>query len=271
MKAGLIGCGSIGSYVAKALDDGAVEGMELAYLCDIDEKKAAALAGKLKKKPTAVPNVEEMLAGGADVIIEAASREAVKQNAVKILKHKISFVVMSVGAFADDKLLTQVKKTLKNGGRLYLPSGAIAGLDGIKSAAAGGIKKIELTTTKPVKALEDSKYLKEKGISLQGLKKPKTVFEGNAREAAKAFPKTINVSVALSLAGIGLEETGVRIIADPKAKVNAHEIKVEGESGGLTTKTTNTPMPGNPKTSYLAALSAVATLKNITSGIRVGN
>ena len=66
---------------------------------------------------------------------------------------------------------------------------------------------------------------------------------------------------ALSIVGIGPVETRVRIIADPRATANSHEVVAEGAFGRLQSMTENMPSPRNAKSSYLASLSACAELR----------
>jgi aspartate dehydrogenase len=127
-----------------------------------------------------------------------------------------------------------------------------------------------LRTTKPPKALENAPYLKEKNISLKDLKEKKLVFQGNALQAIRGFPANVNTAVAVSLAGIGAEKTTVEIVADPQSTRNIHEISAEGEFGKLYFKVENLPSPENPRTSLLAAFSAIATLKSITKPMVIG-
>ena len=108
------------------------------------------------------------------------------------------------------------------------------------------------------------------GIKLETIEKETLLFEGTASEAVKAFPANVNVAATISLAGIGFERTKVRVIADPTLSRNVHEITVEGEFGKLSTRVENLPSPENPKTSYLAALSAISTLKKILSPVQIG-
>ncbi len=109
-----------------------------------------------------------------------------------------------------------------------------------------------------------------KNIDLDSIKKEKVIFEGTADKAVKAFPKNINVSAVLSLAGVGAKRTKVRIICSPGSRRNIHEIEAKGEFGRISVKTENVPSPDNPKTSYLTALSAIATVKGIIDGVRIG-
>ena len=132
------------------------------------------------------------------------------------------------------------------------------------------VNRATLITRKPTQGLIDAPYLQQNSIDLASINQETVVFEGSATEAVKGFPKNINVCAALSLAGIGALQTKVKIIAVPRSNVNSHEIELEGDFGRLVTRTENRPTPTNPKTSYLASLSAVATLKNILSAVKVG-
>jgi len=166
---------------------------------------------------------------------------------------------MSVGALADEGLFNELLEILnKTGRRIYIPSGAIAGLDGVKAAKTKGIESVELTTRKPPTEL---------GTTTD---KETVLYEGPAREGIKKFPKNVNVAATLSLAGVGFDRTKLRIIADPRVDKNIHEIRVKGIFGGFNIKMENLPSPNNPKTSYLAAMSAIATLKGITGAVRLG-
>jgi len=272
LKVALIGCGSIGTTLAKAIDAGKAGDVKLVWLYDLKPEKSRALAKKLRSNPKIAKGVAEIYADkAADLVIEAASQKAVTQYALDVLKSGKDLMVMSVGAFGDEKLLRSVRRASERSGRkVYVPSGAILGIDGVKAAMLGEIEEAVLTTRKPPAALAYSAYLQERGTNLVGLKKPLVVFEGTAREAVRAFPESINVAATLSLAGIGLDKTRVRIIADPSLDRNVHEIRVRGEAGEFTTEARNVPSPENPRTSYLAALSAIRALCNLTETIRIG-
>jgi len=272
LKVALIGCGTIGSVLARAIDKGRAGEAELAWLYDLKPEKSEALAKKLRSKPRIAKNVTEIYADKTvGMVIEAASQLAVEQYSTDVLRSGKDLTVMSVGAFADERLLKSVRSAAEQSGhKIYIPSGAVLGIDGVKAAELGEIEEVTLSTRKPPAALAYSTYLEEHGIKLRGLKKARTVFDGPARKAVKAFPRSVNVAATLSLAGIGLDKTRVRVIADPKLRRNVHEIRVRGKAGEFVTKTQNVPFPDAPKTSYLAALSAVRTLRNLSESIRVG-
>ncbi len=265
LKIGIIGCGAIGSELSKAIGCRIPEA-SLAALADIDEGKARKLADSLSGNPQVLPPGD--LIDRVDLVVECASASASAEIAEKALSRGKDILVMSVGGLLGKENLFRLAR--QKNCRLYLPSGALAGLDGVKSAAAGRIDSVTLTTRKPPAGLRGAPYLAREDINLDSLREEKVVFEGTAEEAVKGFPRNINVAAALSLAGIGATETRVRIVADPKISRNVHEIEIEGEFGRLVSRTENLPSPSNPKTSFLAILSAIATLKAIVSPVRIG-
>lgn len=272
MKVAIIGCGAIGTVLARAIDGGRAGDAELRWIYDLKSKKSEALVKKLRSKPKIAKSASEICADkSVGLVVEAASQLAVKQYSRSILRSDKDLMVMSVGAFADDKLLKQVRAAAeRNGRRMYIPSGAVLGIDGVKAAELGGIQKVILTTRKPPSALMYSDYLRKRHIKLKGLKRPRVVFDGSARKAVKTFPLSVNVAATLSLAGIGLDKTRVRVIADPTTKRNVHQIRVQGNSGEFVTEARNMPFPDTSRTSYLAALSAIRTLRNLSETIRIG-
>ena len=272
LRVGLIGCGSIGTIIAKAIDEGKIEDVELVVVYDIVREHAERLISKLLKKPVISANADELInRDDIQLVIEAASQEAVRQYALKVLQKDKDFMVMSTGALLDDGFFDQVLTLAKKKGRkVYIPSGAIVGLDNVKSAAMGEVYEVVLKTRKPPLSFEGASLIKDKNIDLNAIKEPLLLFRGTAREAVKLFPSNINVAASLSLAGVGADKTQVEIIADPEMKNIIHEIYVRGEFGEFKTKTVNKRFPENPKTSFIAALSALATLKKIASNVVVG-
>ena len=269
---GLIGCGAIGTIIAKAIDEGKVGDVELVIVYDIIREHAEELVGKLLRKPIISNSSDELIESrDLQLVIEAASQGAVRQYALKVLEEEKDFMVMSTGALVDNDLFEQVLDVAKERKRkVYIPSGAIVGLDNVKSAAMGGIYEATLTTRKPPSSFEGAPFIEDRKIDLPAVKEPMLLYEGTAREAVNLFPSNINVAASLSLAGVGADKTRVKIIADPGIKDIIHEIHVRGEFGEFKTRTINKRFPENPKTSYIAALSAIATLKKIASNIIVG-
>ncbi len=266
-KVGIIGCGTIGSQLARAIEKRFCERAELLALCDIDTDKAKRLKAASSLNPE-ILSIDELI-NACELVIEAASVSVSYEVAQKALQQSKDVMIMSVGGILDgyEQLFTLARA---KGGHIYLPSGAIAGLDAVKAASIAKINKVTLITRKPAQGLAGAPYLAEKNIDLTGIKGETVIFEGRACEAIKGFPKNVNVCAALSLAGIGAEKTMVRIVTSPDYKANIHEIQLEGEFGKLVARTENLPSPENPRTSFLASLSAIATLKNILDEVKIG-
>jgi aspartate dehydrogenase len=181
-------------------------------------------------------------------------------------------MIMSVGALANPEVLTRLLCTAqKLNRRIYVPTGAIAGIDAIRSAR-DLIERITLTTTKSPKALAGAPFFEIKGIKAEAIDRRTEIYSGPASEAVKLFPANVNVAAVLRLAGIGAERTQVRIVADPDALTNKHSIVATGSFGEIEINVNNVQSPGNPKTSYLAVLSAIECLRSICDDmLRIGS
>lgn len=267
---GLFGCGTIGTEIARSVAEGRVD-VEIRCVYDRNpEKRTRVLELFDDNQPIAVESPEELL--DADMVIEAAGADAVETIAADALSSGCDCMILSAGAFADSALQARVFDAADAGSStLFVPSGAIAGLDAVKAAAfTGELESVALTTTKPPTGLEGAPYLESERIDLEAIDEPTVVFEGSANEAAVGFPSNINVAMALSLAGIGSAKTTVRIVADPDEENNVHRITADGEMGSIETTVRNVPSPTNPKTSYLAAVSAIEKLRSLETAVSVG-
>ena len=267
LKIGLVGCGAIGAEIARAIDCGNIAA-ELVAVFDRNEERAQELMADLLAKPLLL-SLEDLVER-SEIVVEAASQRAVPEVAKAALTRGRDLMIMSVGALLDGDLRQMVEDLAKEHGcRVYLPSGAISGLDGLKSASAGRIDLVTLTTTKNPRGFLGAPYVRDKEIDLDAIREATVIFEGSAEEAVRAFPANVNVAATLSLTARGAR-VRVKIVADPKIDVNIHQITAEGEFGRITTRVENVPSPRNPKTSYLAALSAIATLRSMAEPIKVG-
>lgn len=266
IKVGIIGCGTIGTELARSCTTRMREAIVLAGICDTDEEKARLLAKALKGN---VPVLKiDALIEKTDLIAEAASASVSADILDKAIKAKKDILIMSIGGLlGKEKLLD---KAAAAGIRVFLPSGALCGVDGLKSAAVGKISSVTLTTRKPPKGLVGAPYLKNKGMDPLAIKEETVIFEGSAEEAVAGFPQNVNVCAVLSLAGIGGKNTRVKIITSPAFTKNIHEVEIEGESGRIVTRTENAPSASNPRTSRLAVFSAIATLEGAARSVRIG-
>ncbi|MBP7056076.1 MAG: aspartate dehydrogenase [Candidatus Omnitrophica bacterium] len=266
IRIGIVGCGTIGSAIAQACFGRLKDRVSLVALSDSDPAKSADLRKKLKSD---VPSVDlDQLVKKSDLVVEAASSKVSSLVLGMCIEAGRDCLVMSVGGLVgNDDLL---KKANELGVKVFIPSGAICGVDGLKSASCGTIESVILTTRKPIKGLEGAPYIKDKKLDLASIKTETVIFEGNAEEAVRAFPQNVNVSAVLSLAGIGPKKTIVRIVTSPEYSKNVHEVEISGEFGKITTRTENIPSKTNPKTSAMAFFSAIATLEGITRSVRIG-
>ena len=265
-KIGVIGCGTIGREIASAVHSGQVRAL-LAGVADQTPEIANAV---MKEAGIAVPCMSvEALLDACDIAVEATSQAAAAVILEAALARGRDLVLLSAGALLPHYRKIRARADAA-GCVIYVPSGALAGLDGVKGAVIGEVDTVTLTTTKPPEGLVGVKYLEKKGIDVLSFDAPTEVFSGTAREAVPLFPANINVAAALSMAGAGPDKTRVRIIADPFCTRNTHELRVQGTFGALTTRTENLPALFNPKTSAMAALSAIALLREITSSLRIG-
>lgn len=263
-KIGLLGCGAIGEQIALAIDSGKIPAT-LTHVYDVSRDSAENLVSKLKTKPEIVENSHLLSSYPVNIVVEAASQDAVKDVALSVLQNKRDLMIMSVGALLDESIYDVLSAACSDFKRtIFLPSGAIAGLDGLKSVK-DDLKSISITTTKNPRSLKGAKFFENNNLDLDSLKQSTVIFDGTAKEAVNLFPANINVAALLSLVGIGSEKTSVKIIADPNTDKNTHHIEASGKFGKMTFIIENFPDPNNPKTSRLAILSAIETLKKYCS------
>ena len=269
-RIGLLGCGAIGTQIALAIDSGKIPAT-LTHVYDIDRSHAENLVSKLKQKPEIVDNSHLLSSNPVELVVEAASQDAVRNDAVSILQNKKDMMIMSAGALLDESVFEVISDACRDFGKtVYLPSGAIAGLDALK-AVKDELKSVILVTTKNPNSLKDAPFFDSSDIDPGKISEPIILFDGSAKEAVSLFPKNVNVSALLSMVGLGGNNTSVRVVADPNTSKNTHMIEANGKFGNLIITVENVPDSTNPKTSRLATLSAIELLRQIcTKGVQIG-
>lgn len=275
-KVALFGCGTIGREIALAVDSGKVNNATIVTLVDSVDHRADTLRSNLQNSnPSTFTDFSKFVYSSsfkdADIIVEAASQDAVNSFGKKIVEAGKSLMIMSVGALGDPFFLSEMLDiAYQNGSHIYVPTGAIAGIDAIRSVKHL-LDSVVLTTTKNPIALAGAPFFNLTKINVYEITEKTVIYDGNAADAVKKFPANINVAAILSLAGIGIKRTKVKIIADPYTDVNQHEITATGKFGEMTVIVRNKPSPNNPKTSFLAVLSAIECLRSICDdSIRIG-
>jgi aspartate dehydrogenase len=271
MKVALLGGGTIARLVLEQAAGGRLPGVQLAGLVGrTPGSKGAALAREFGL--AYFVGIAPLLERRPDAVLEAASHEAVRQHVVPLLRAGVSVVVLSAGALADRALHETVEAAAKAGGaRLLVPSGGIGGLDALNAACVAGVEEVSIQVAKPPAAWKGIAFVERLGVRLDSLQAEQVLFEGPAREGVPHFPQNVNIAAVLSLAGIGMDRTRLRVVADPALKVNTHTIRVSGRSGRFTIVLENVPTPENPKTSWLACCSAVDALRALGAPARYGS
>jgi aspartate dehydrogenase len=270
MRAGIIGGGTIARLFLEHIQRGELGDTRVAVIVG----RNAASRGKALAQEYGVPfatSLEGLIAERPDVVVEAASHEAVHRYAKPLLARGIAVIVLSGGALCDDALRETLEQAaLKSGALLYVPSGGIGGLDALKAACLAGVDEVTIAVTKPPAAWKGIAYVETLRIDLDRLSEPCVLFDGTAREGVPHFPANVNIAAVLSLAGIGFDRTRLKVVADPALQYNTHFIDVRGATGNISIKLENVPAPDNPKTAWLACYSALAALKAATAPVRYG-
>lgn len=260
MRITIIGCGSIGSKLAKAADE--MNEVKRIHLMDLQKGKAERIANSLNKA-IVIDSVEDELYH-SDLVIEAATQECAREILPIVVARGVDIMIMSVGSLVDDDFRSMIfEKAKVSEAKVYIPTGALCGTDGLRSASVDELDEVELITVKGPKSLLGIEYMLTKGIDVEKITERTVIYTGYARDAVKLFPRNINVAATVSLLGIGFDKTKVTVAVDPDIDSNSHELIIKGKFGHMTCHTYNYPEPDNPKTSHLATLSAISALKRI--------
>lgn len=273
-RVGIIGYGSIGKEIIAATRRYEIPNARVVALFDKESTVFNSVdhdTGELHLFSDFDEFYNSKIYSNIDIIIECASKGAVKEYGKKIIESKKDLIVLSVGAFSDEDYLREMQNLSNlNNTRILIPTGAIAGLDSIRSVKKY-LNTLTIVTTKNPKSLVGAPYFKSSKIRIDEISKETVLFEGNAVDAIELFPANVNVAVSIALAGIGLVKTQVKIVADPTLSVNKHEIVGEGTFGKIHIVVQNIPSPSNPRTSYLASLSAIECLRGLCNeNFRIG-
>ena len=198
----------------------------------------------------------------ADLVVECAGQGAVEDYGEAVLGAGLDFMVIGTGALADDEFRGRLVAVAERGSaRLLLPAGAIAGIDGLCALRLGGLHAVRYTATKPPYAWKDTPADEE--FDLDGMTTATVIFEGPANLAARRYPRNANLAATVALAGLGMDRTEIRLVADPAiAPDNMGRIEARGTLGTLDVQCRGRPAADNPKTSAVTAYSIVHQILN---------
>jgi aspartate dehydrogenase len=261
---GIVGLGSVGRTVARAVD-GSLAGYRLTAVSARRTGPAEEFAGCLASRPAVLP--ASQIADACDLVVECAPAAVFRELAAPAVEGGRALVVLSAGALLDSWDL--VERAELTGAQILVPTGAIVGLDAVQAAAEGTVHSVRMVTRKPVTGLQGAPFLSEAGLDIGDVTEPVRVFSGTAREAAAGFPANLNVAVALALAGVGPDRTTLEIWADPGLDRNTHRIEVDADSASFSMSIANVPSE-NVKTGLITALSVIALLRKRTAPLRIG-
>ncbi|HZD34266.1 MAG TPA: aspartate dehydrogenase domain-containing protein [Nitrososphaeraceae archaeon] len=264
---GIIGFGAIGHQIARSIDSSFLSLARLSFVLDSSLSRLEVAKSLVNEKPKTFSDSDLLFESesykNTQIIVESASRAAVRDYAKRILIDGKYLIIFSVGELVDQKFLRDLEsEAVKHSGVIHIPTGAIAGLDAIKSVR-NNLEEVTISTTKNPRSLAGAPYFDiYKNMDLQELKESTILYEGEVSKAVELFPSNVNVFAALTLAIGNITKIKVRIIADPNIRVNRHQIDARGGFGSLQVITNNIPHAENPRTSELAIFSAVETVRS---------
>lgn len=265
MEFALIGHGAIAKYVLKSLRRD-----EAAHCAAIVVRRArvADVQKTAGEGVTVVGSVAELGFHVPPLVVEAAGHGGLAEHGAAVLEAGSDLVVVSAGALADRALYVKLLAAAEKGkAKLLIVAGAVGGIDALAAARQGGLARVRYTSRKPPKAWKGTPA--EKIADLAKLAVETVLYTGRADEAARSYPQNANVCATIALAGAGWDKTEVTLVADPAVEGNVHQIEAEGAFGRMTVEMRGKPLPDNPKTSSLAALSVLRAIRNRASAVEI--
>jgi aspartate dehydrogenase len=200
--------------------------------------------------------------------VECGGHGAVGQYGAACLERGWNLVVGSVGALADRTLHDQLLRAARrSSGAVWIPAGAIAGIDALVAARRGSLDRVRYTSRKPPAAWKRTHA--DTLVEVDRLLEATEFMRTDARQAALLFPQNANVAATVALAGVGFERTEVSLNADPAIEGNVHLLEAWGTFGQMRVEMRNKAFPDNPKTSMLAGLSLLQAVLDRSSALRL--
>lgn len=265
-KIALIGYGAIAKIALNKLKEHDPDGAVRVVGILVREGRVAETQEVAGDTITVVSSIQELIQLTPNFVVECAGQGAVAEYGEAVLKSALDLMIISTGALADAALRQKLSDTAaRTGARMILPAGAIAGIDGLSALRIGGLETVRYTSAKPPLAWKGTPA--DGQFDLETITERTILFTGPASVAARDYPKNANLAATVALAGLGMEDTEIQLVADPDvAPNNVGRIDAKGSFGNLTVECRGLPAPDNPKTSATTALSlAYAILKGVNT------
>ena len=264
LRLGLIGAGAIGNNVLAMVQQDIPDKVVVPAVLVLHERQEQSPLG-----PVVTSDREIFLSHKCDVVLEAAGHAAVHDYCERILHSGTDFLVTSVGAFTDDALHERCCRAAEaSGARLLIPSAGIGALDTLAAAAVGGLESVHMIVRKDPSAWYGTAA--EDLVDLSSLTQPTVIFEGSPREGAALYPQNVNISAAVSLAGLGLDATRLTIVADTGIDTHICEIHAQGAFGSFMFREDLAVSETNRKTGKIVAMAVMKTIRQMVSPVVIG-
>jgi aspartate dehydrogenase len=266
LRVAIAGFGSIGRLVGHYLDAG-MPGLRLTAVSAANLDRARNHLTTYRSAVNAVALAK--IADHADVVVECVPPHAAYEALAPAVERGRTIVTVSATALLDYPEI--IERARENGGRIILASGSVLGLDALRAASVGVVHSVRMVTRKPPASLAHSSWIREQGVDVSRIATATRIFEGTARQAARAFPDKFNLAATVALASVGPDRVHIEIWLDPDVERNVHRISVEADSTRFEMEIQNLPNPGHEGTGPYTANTIVAALRDLVSPVRYGS
>lgn len=265
LRMSMMGLGAIGNGVLDALRDGTLGTID----CPAVLVKRPRPFKTDDTLPVLTHDPDLFFRFKVDLVLEVAGHEAVREHGARILRNGSDLMVTSIGALADQALLDELIITARGAGtRIHLPSAGVGALDILCAAATGGLDEVVMTVRKAPLAWEGTIAAEQHALAT--LREAVCLYDGPVRQGAASYPQNVNISAAVALAGLGLDQTRLRIFADPGTDLHVVEIEAKGKFGSFSFREAVVPAEDNPKTGKIVAMAIIKTLRQMVSPLVIG-
>jgi aspartate dehydrogenase len=176
------------------------------------------------------------------------------------------YMPLSLTCLAETALeRTLLAAAVQNDSRLYVPHGAVIGLDAL-SEGREMWEEVTITMKKPPRSIDfaDSPDYARKDIDAETV-----LYDGPTRTVCAHYPRNVNSHAATALAGIGFDRTRSILVADPRLDVSLIELSARGQGVEIDIRRAN-PMQGvSGVMTLLSSLASICRVKAPGAGLQI--